>query len=44
MSFTELDKAFKASGRKDQALRVKVADIKASYPQVISDTNPTNVQ
>ena len=44
ISFTELDKAFKASARKDDALREKVADIKASYPQIISDTNPTNVQ
>ncbi len=44
MSFTELDKAFRASARKDKALRKKVEDIKSSYPQIISDSEPTNVQ
>ena len=44
MSYTELDLAFKASARKDNALRKKVEDIKASYPQIISDSEPTNVQ
>ena len=44
MSFTELDKAFKASARKDDALRRKVEDIKSSYPQIISDSEQTNVQ
>ncbi|WP_299118369.1 biopolymer transporter ExbD [uncultured Tenacibaculum sp.] len=44
MSFTELDKAFKASARKDESLRKKVEDIKSSYPQIISDSEPTNVQ
>jgi hypothetical protein len=44
MSFTELDKAFKAGARKDNALRKKVEDIKSSYPQIISDSEPTNVQ
>lgn len=33
MSFTELDKAFKASARKDESLRKKVEDIKSSYPR-----------
>ncbi|MGB1041976.1 MAG: ExbD/TolR family protein [Tenacibaculum sp.] len=44
MSFTELEQAFKDSARKDKALRKKVEDIKASYPQIISDSEPTNVQ
>lgn len=44
MSFTELEKAFNAGARKDDALRKKVEDIKTSYPQVISDSEPTNVQ
>ncbi len=43
-SFTELEQAFKDSGRKDNALRKKVLDIKSSYPQIISDSEPTNVQ
>ncbi|MGG6230112.1 ExbD/TolR family protein [Tenacibaculum sp. SDUM215027] len=44
MSFTELEQAFKDSARKDESLRRKVEDIKASYPQIISDSEPTNVQ
>ncbi|MBA6157272.1 biopolymer transporter ExbD [Tenacibaculum sp. S7007] len=44
ISFTELDQAFKDSGRKDEALRKKVLDIKSSYPQIISDSEPTDVQ
>ncbi|WP_422090194.1 ExbD/TolR family protein [Tenacibaculum ovolyticum] len=44
MSFTELDKAFIAGSRKDDVLRKKVKDIKSSYPQIISDSEPTNVQ
>ncbi|CAL2077559.1 biopolymer transporter ExbD [Tenacibaculum sp. 190524A02b] len=44
MSFTELEQAFKDSNRKDEALKKKVKDIKDSYPQVISDTDPTSVQ
>ncbi len=44
MSFIELEEAFKASNRKDEDLKKKVKDIKESYPQVISDTDPTNVQ
>ncbi|WNW00862.1 biopolymer transporter ExbD [Tenacibaculum sp. HL-MS23] len=44
MSFTELEKAFIAGARKDDALRKKVEDVKNSYPQIISDTDPTNVQ
>lgn len=44
MSFTELEQAFKDSARKDESLRRKVEDIKSSYPQIISDTDPTNVQ
>ncbi|CAA0254072.1 Biopolymer transport protein ExbD/TolR family [Tenacibaculum maritimum] len=41
MSYTELEEAFKDSNRKDESLRKKVQDIKNSYPQVISDTDPT---
>ncbi|TDQ21903.1 ExbD/TolR family protein [Tenacibaculum caenipelagi] len=44
MSFDELEKAFIDSARKDESLRKKVEDIKESYPQIISDTDPTNVQ
>ncbi|MGG8496672.1 ExbD/TolR family protein [Tenacibaculum sp. TC6] len=44
VSFTELEEEFKTSNRKDESLRKKVEDIKNSYPQVISDTDPTNVQ
>ncbi|WP_435261554.1 ExbD/TolR family protein [Tenacibaculum sp. nBUS_03] len=44
MSFTELEKAFKDSARKDESLRKKVKDIKESYPQIISDTDPTSVK
>ncbi|MEY8860773.1 ExbD/TolR family protein [Tenacibaculum singaporense] len=44
ISFTELEQAFKDSARKDESLRRKVEDIKASYPQIISDSEPTNVQ
>ncbi|WP_299001536.1 biopolymer transporter ExbD [uncultured Tenacibaculum sp.] len=43
MSFDELEKAFVDGARKDESLRKKVEDIKASYPQIISDTDPTNV-
>lgn len=44
ISFTELEEAFKDSGRKDEELKKKVEDIKNSYPQIISDTDPTSVQ
>ena len=44
VSFTELDQAFKDSGRKNETLRKKVLDIKSSYPQIISDSEPTDVQ
>ena len=44
MSFVELEEAFKDSGRKDEELKKKVEDIKTSYPQIISDTDPTSVQ
>ncbi|CAL2102791.1 Biopolymer transport protein ExbD [Tenacibaculum sp. 190130A14a] len=44
MSFIELEEAFKASNRKDDDLKKKVEDIKNSYPQIISDTDPTSVQ
>lgn len=40
MSFAELEEAFKDSGRKDEALRAKVSDIKNSYPQIITDIDP----
>ena len=44
ISFTELEEAFIAGARKDGALRIKVEDVKNSYPQIISDIDPTNVQ
>jgi biopolymer transport protein ExbD len=40
MSFTELEQSFKDSGRKNEALRKKVEDIKTSYPQIITDLDP----
>ena len=44
MSFEELEDAFQKGGRKDEDLKKKVEDIKNSYPQIISDTDPTSVQ
>ena len=44
ISFVELEEAFKDSARKDEELKKKVEDIKKSYPQIISDTDPTSVQ
>ena len=44
MSFTELEQAFKDSGRKDDDLRKKVADIKGSYPQIITDIDPEGTE
>ncbi|MCH3881671.1 MULTISPECIES: ExbD/TolR family protein [Tenacibaculum] len=43
MSYPELEEAFKASGRKDESLRKKVEFIKTSYPQIITDIDPTDV-
>jgi len=42
MSFTELEEKFIDSGRKDEALKQKVKDIKESYPQIITDLDPEN--
>jgi len=42
MSFTELEEKYIDSGRKDEQLKQKVKDIKASYPQVITDLDPEN--
>ena len=42
MSFSELEGKFIDSGRKDEALKQKVKDIKQSYPQVITDLDPEN--
>jgi len=42
ISFNELEGQFIESGRKDEALKQKVKDIKASYPQVITDIDPEN--
>ena len=42
MLYTELDKAYKDSQRQDEDLRRKVEDIKTSYPQILSDAEPTN--
>ncbi len=39
-TFTELEKAYKDSGAKNEALRKKVEDIKKSYPQIITDLDP----
>ena len=42
MSFSELEGKYIDSGRKDEDLKAKVKDIKASYPQVITDLDPEN--
>ena len=42
MLYTELDKAYKDSQRQDEDLKKKVEDIKTSYPQFLSDAEPTN--
>ncbi|TCI94269.1 ExbD/TolR family protein [Tenacibaculum sp. M341] len=43
-SFTELEEAYKKSGNKNKALEAKVKDIKASYPQIITDLDPTDAK
>ena len=42
MLYTDLEKAYKDSNRQDEDLKKKVEDIKTSYPQIISDAEPTN--
>ncbi|SDS37044.1 Biopolymer transport protein ExbD [Polaribacter sp. KT25b] len=41
MSFDELEEAFKGD-KTNEALKKKVEDIKTSYPQIISDAEPTS--
>lgn len=41
MSFTELEKAYKDE-KSNEELKKKVEDIKSSYPQIISDAEPTS--
>jgi len=42
MLYVDLEKAYKDSQRQDESLKKKVEDIKTSYPQIISDAEPTN--
>lgn len=42
MTYVELEKAYKDSQRQDESLKKKVEDIKTSYPQIISDAEPTS--
>lgn len=42
MLYTELEKAYKDSQRTDEDLKKKVEDIKTSFPQIISDAEPTS--
>ena len=42
MKYTELEKSYKDSQRQDKDLKKKVDDIKTSYPQIISDAEPTS--
>ncbi len=42
MLYTELEKAYKDSQRQDESIKKKVDDIKKSYPQIISDAEPTS--
>ena len=41
MSYDELFKAYKDSQRQDEELKKKVEDIKKSYPEILSDAEPT---
>lgn len=41
ISFTELEKAYKDE-KSNEELKKKVEDIKSSYPQIISDAEPTS--
>jgi RNA processing factor Prp31 len=41
MSFDALEEAYDAD-KTNEALRKKVEDIKTSYPQIISDAEPTS--
>ena len=43
VSYTQLEEEFKTN-KKDDSLRKKLENIKDSYPQVITDIDPTNVQ
>ena len=42
MSFTELERLYKEGNRTDKSLKEKIDDIKTSYPQIISDAEPTS--
>ena len=42
MLYVDLEKAYKDSQRQDESLKKKVEDIKTSYPQIISDAEPTS--
>ena len=42
MTYTELEQAYKDSNRSDEELKEKVSYIKTSYPQIISDAEPTS--
>jgi len=42
MLFTDLEKAYKDSQRTDEDLKKKIDDIKTSFPQIISDAEPTS--
>ncbi|MGB2225411.1 MAG: ExbD/TolR family protein [Polaribacter sp.] len=43
MSFTELEEAYK-DDKNNEDLKKKVEDIKISYPQIISDAEPTSAE
>ena len=43
MSFTELEEAYK-DDKNNEDLKKKVEDIKVSYPQIISDAEPTSAE
>ena len=42
ISFSKLEQKYKDTGSKDEQLKLKVKDIKSSYPQVITDLDPEN--
>lgn len=41
-SFTEIEEAYKKSGNKDKNLEIIIKEIKTSYPQIITDLDPTD--
>jgi biopolymer transport protein ExbD len=43
-SFIEIEEAYKKSGNKDKNIEAQVKEIKNSYPQIITDLDPTGTE